>query len=70
MNLRKHRRPKPGAFNCICGSDLERNEKYDAYYCIASKEWVENQCSDLNCCYCSNRPDKQKDNERAHKRLD
>lgn len=53
-----HARPKSGAQVCICGSDLAYNERYDAYYCEGSDEWVEAACDEPSCFYCSGRPDK------------
>jgi len=53
----EHKRPFPGAFECVCGAKLKRNEQYDSYYCIDSFEWVESICSDLDCDYCVGRPE-------------
>lgn len=55
--MREHKRPKPGAKECICGSELIYNERWDAYYCEDSNEWVEEACGDTNCAYCVGRPE-------------
>lgn len=34
------------------------NEKYDAYYYVSTGEWVEPKCSDPDCEFCKNRPEK------------
>jgi len=33
-------------------------KKYDAYYCFLCEEWAEDVCSDEECEFCSDRPDK------------
>lgn len=30
--------------------------RYDAYYDSRSGNWLEKRCSDLNCCFCADRP--------------
>lgn len=35
-----------------------RNEEYDCYYCVGCGEWLETKCSDINCEFCSKRPEK------------
>lgn len=37
------------------------NEQYDAYYDDETMEWLESKCSDPECSYCSNRPEKALD---------
>ncbi len=34
------------------------NEEFDAYHCIKCNQWLEKQCSDSNCEFCSKRPEK------------
>lgn len=52
-----HKRTEIGSFTCICGSELEHVEKWDSYYCIESREWVESQCRGWETCdYCKGRP--------------
>ena len=34
------------------------NEQYDAFYNPETREWKEGKCSDPECEYCRNRPDK------------
>lgn len=36
-------------------------EIYDAEYCPICNIWLSSQCSDLNCEYCTNRPEKPLD---------
>lgn len=35
-----------------------RDDKYDAYHCTQCKVWIESQCSDPDCQFCINRPEK------------
>jgi hypothetical protein len=35
-----------------------RHEGYDAYMCIVCDTWIESQCGDSECNYCSKRPEK------------
>lgn len=56
-----HARTEPGSFTCVCGSDLERNERYDAYYCIAGNAWVEETCTEGTCYCCQDRPERPSD---------
>lgn len=37
---------------------LERNEKHDAYFCKVCDAWLESQCTDSDCEFCPNRPEK------------
>jgi len=36
----------------------KRNEEFDAYYCTTCDKWLEKQCSDPKCEFCSKRPKK------------
>lgn len=38
--------------------DKKYCETYDAYYNPITDEWLEKKCSDPECDYCKNRPDK------------
>jgi predicted transcriptional regulator len=49
---------EPGSWKCTCGADLERDDKYDAMYCMKSHEWVESGCENCDNGYCDNRPEK------------
>ena len=44
----------------ICGSKefAMLNEQYDAYHCTKCNVWIEKQCGDPSCSYCTNRPEK------------
>jgi rubrerythrin len=37
---------------------IEYNKKYDTYVCVTCNEYIEGICSDPDCEFCSNRPDK------------
>jgi hypothetical protein len=41
----------------VCGS-IEYNEDYDAYYCPNCNKWLEDECGDPECEFCSGRPEK------------
>jgi exosome complex RNA-binding protein Csl4 len=41
-----------------CNSDLKHDEGHDTIYCPKCDEWKESKCSDKECFYCSNRPEK------------
>jgi len=32
------------------------NERYDAYYSVRTRKWVEEKCSDKTCQFCARRP--------------
>ena len=34
----EHRRPYPGAFECVCGSGINHNKQYDTDYCTKSNQ--------------------------------
>lgn len=34
------------------------SHRWDAYYISETGEWTENKCSDPNCEFCSDRPEK------------
>jgi hypothetical protein len=36
----------------------EYSEEYDSYFLRESNEWVEAKCSDPNCEFCVNRPER------------
>jgi hypothetical protein len=42
----------------ICNFNLVYYEDFDAYFCPHCNYWTESQCSDPNCHYCPNRPEK------------
>jgi len=37
---------------------IKRSEKYDAYYDDETNEWIEPKCSNSDCEFCADRPDK------------
>lgn len=37
---------------------IRRNEQFDAYYDVATKEWLERACGDPECDYCPGRPER------------
>lgn len=39
-----------------CGKDGERNDRYDAYFCLGCNVWLESTCSDFSCEFCGSRP--------------
>lgn len=41
-----------------CGSERQYSNKYDAYYCELCNKWLERTCSDSECEYCKDRPEK------------
>lgn len=41
-----------------CGSFLDYEEKWDAYFCDTCDNWQENKCLDVKCWFCVNRPEK------------
>ena len=41
-----------------CGERIIRNEQHDAYYCPGCLRWIEPQCGDSHCPFCSRRPRK------------
>ena len=32
------------------------SEKYDSYYSVRTRKWVEDKCSDKTCAFCGKRP--------------
>lgn len=44
--------------NCLCGWRGLYYPKYDVYGCESGDVWLEPKCSDINCSYCSARPEK------------
>jgi len=41
----------------ITDEDTRYNPRYDGYYNIKTREWLEKKCSDPICEYCSERPE-------------
>ena len=41
-----------------CGSERQYNNKYDVYYCELCNKWLEDKCSDQDCKFCAERPEK------------
>lgn len=37
---------------------IKHHEKYDAYYCSLCNEWLEPKCTDVECMFCKERPEK------------
>jgi hypothetical protein len=42
----------------VCGNQNHRNEKHDAYFCDPCDEWKEKGCSDPDCEFCVDRPER------------
>ena len=42
----------------ICHEQIIYSEQYDAYYCYGCNVWLEGKCSDPECYFCPNRPEK------------
>lgn len=43
------------------------SEQYDAYYNSETGDWLEAKCTDKNCCFCKDRPDKAPNAILTHK---
>lgn len=41
-----------------CKFNLVYYDDFDEYFCPKCNSWVGSKCSDPNCKYCSNRPEK------------
>ena len=41
-----------------CGDKLSYSVDDDCLYCATCNEWKEKKCSDANCDFCQNRPEK------------
>lgn len=41
---------------CSCNSKKEYSEQYDCYYCQPCNKWTEDKCDDVECEFCSIRP--------------
>jgi hypothetical protein len=41
-----------------CKFNLVYYEDFDAYFCPNCNYWTESKCSDADCEYCPNRPEK------------
>lgn len=46
---------------CMCGETGKYNDRYDAYYCPISFDWLEFKCSLDSCPFCINRPESAKE---------
>lgn len=42
----------------ITHEDTRYNEQFDCYYNIKTGQWLEEKCSDIECEFCSVRPEK------------
>ena len=38
--------------------EYQYSEKYDAYYDAETNQWIDSKCSDPNCEFCVNRPER------------
>jgi hypothetical protein len=45
-------------FCAKCGEELEYSVDDDCLYCEICNEWKEKKCSDSDCQFCTNRPEK------------
>lgn len=51
----KHRKPRcPVNPNHV----VRRNIPYDAYVCFHCEDWIEDKCSDEECEFCKDRPER------------
>lgn len=42
---------------CLCGAKGVRSDRFDAYFCPSSGNWLEGECKDPHCIFChSGRP--------------
>ena len=41
-----------------CKVQIKYEEVFDAFYCPECKEWLNDKCSDEECFFCKNRPEK------------
>lgn len=41
-----------------CNSEIKYNQKYDCFYCEQCNKWLEGQCNDPCCEFCTVRPEK------------
>lgn len=42
----------------FCNNETFYNQNYDAYYCKECNVWLEPTCSDEECEFCKNRPER------------
>jgi len=47
-----------GKYCSECKFELVYYDKFDTYFCPACNRWTESRCSDPDCNYCLNRPEK------------
>ena len=53
---------------CKCGwQAVNYSKEYDAWYCPLCGEWIENKCTNNDCYFCKNRPEKPSEEWYAHK---
>jgi hypothetical protein len=50
-----------------CNNLISYSEKYDAYFCPTCDEWLESKCSDPECIYCPQRPEKPNEGTEKNK---
>ena len=41
-----------------CGNFIIYYDRYDAFFCAYCNMWTNQQCGDVDCEYCKNRPEK------------
>jgi hypothetical protein len=46
---------------CRCGVRGKRSDRFDAYVCTDCDEWLERDCGDDECAFCSARPERPSD---------
>ena len=49
-----------------CGSKIKLSDIFDAEFCDRCDEWLIDKCSDPNCEFCSQRPDKPSQAEKLY----
>ena len=53
------RKTKPLSCSCCVAINKKKySEKYDAYFNVKANKWLEEKCSDTECEYCKDRPDR------------
>ncbi len=58
-SIRSHGRARPEPMrhpSCLCGARGVRSDEFDAYFCPASGVWLEPQCTEAGCVFCTRRP--------------
>lgn len=43
---------------CTAVNKKKYSDEYDSFYCEEHNEWLEDTCTDTDCDYCKDRPEK------------